>query len=154
MTQRSVATASRDRALVRRMSVQFLKMFGREFKPGEDFILWTRDLSHYGFSTRESVGAGYRKPVGTFPFGTSDILIAEEAYCGFTPEFWHQTHNSRELLTASSSGVHGNGLYWDFDSTKLTVPGRKQFNHDQQQGSAFWILGGFSRCAGLLIVLA
>src|SRR5262245_18032564 len=35
---RSVATASRDFALTRRIRYQFLRMFGREFKPGEDFI--------------------------------------------------------------------------------------------------------------------
>ena len=39
--ERSVATASRDFALVRRIRQQFLKMFGREFKPGQDFVLWT-----------------------------------------------------------------------------------------------------------------
>src|SRR5215510_7926410 len=97
---RSVATASRDFALVRRVRAQFLRMFGREFKPGEDFILWTWDLSHYGFCTRESVQAGYRKAVGKFPFVTRDIAISDEAYCGFYPEFWHKTHNSSEFLVA------------------------------------------------------
>ena len=98
--QRSVATASRDFALVRRIRGQFLKMFGREFKPGQDFVLWTWDLSHYGFCTRESFQAGYRKPVGKFPFGTRDIMVSDEAYCGFGPEYWTKRHNSREFLVA------------------------------------------------------
>src|SRR4051812_16917365 len=57
--ERSVATASRDCALVRRMRGQFLKMFGREFKPNQDLVLWTWDCSHYGFMTPESVQTGY-----------------------------------------------------------------------------------------------
>ena len=99
--KRSVATASRDFALVRRIHSQFLKMFGREFKPGQDFILWTWDLSHYGFCTRESYLAGYgKKPVGKFPFVTRNVIVSEEAYGGFSPESWHKRHNSREFLTA------------------------------------------------------
>ena len=97
---RSVATASRDFALVRRIRGQFLKMFGREFKANQDFVLWTWDCSHYGFMTSESVQAGYRKGVGKFPFTTRNILIPDEAYSGFSPEFWHEKHNSREFLTA------------------------------------------------------
>ncbi len=100
---RSVPTASRDFALVRRIHVQFLRMFGREFKPGQDYILWTWDLSHYGFCTKESVQAGYRKPVGEFPFRTRDIPISEEAYCGFNSQTWQEKHNSREFLAALRS---------------------------------------------------
>jgi hypothetical protein len=98
--ERSVATASRDFALVRRIHSQFLKMFGREFKPNQDFVLWTWDCSHYGFCTRESFQAGFRKPVGKFPFSTRSMLTSEEAYDGFSPEFWHKKHNSREFLVA------------------------------------------------------
>jgi hypothetical protein len=98
---RSLATASRDFALTRRIRSQFMRMFGREFKPGQDFILWTWDLSHYGFCTRETYLAGFgKKLVGKFPFLTRSVLIPEEAYGGFTPEFWTKSHNSREFLVA------------------------------------------------------
>lgn len=98
--ERSVATASRDFALVRRIRGQFLRMFGRDFKPDQDYVLWTWNLSHYGFCTRESVQAGHRKPVGRFPFGTRDLVVSEDCYCGFSPETWHTKHNTREFLAA------------------------------------------------------
>src|SRR5262252_258434 len=66
----SKATASRDFSLVRRIHCQFLRMFGRNFDPDRDRIVWTWNWDHYGFITPESYAAGYRKPVGYFPFDT------------------------------------------------------------------------------------
>lgn len=84
---RSVATASRDFALCRRMRGQFVRMFGREIDPAQDHVMWSWDYSNYGFFTRETAIAGHRKPVGRFPFSTRGT-VGEEAYCGFTPLSW------------------------------------------------------------------
>ena len=86
---RSVATASRDFALCRRMRGQFVRMFGREIEPAQDYVMWSWDYSHYGFFTRETVIAGHRKPVGRFPFSTRGT-VGEEAYCGFNPLSWQE----------------------------------------------------------------
>ena len=86
--KKSKATASRDFALARRMNVQFMRLFGRAFNVDSDQIKWSRDWSHYGFRTRESVQAGHKKPVGHFPFDTR-VMAKEEAFCGFTPASWH-----------------------------------------------------------------
>lgn len=85
--KRSRATASRDFQLTRRIHSQFARMFGRRFRVREDQILWSWDWSHYGFRTRESYQAGYRKAVGDFPFDTRAIAT-EEAFCGFDPSSW------------------------------------------------------------------
>jgi len=74
-------------------------MLGREFKPGQDFFFGFGTFRITG-SARESVQAGYRKPVGRFPFVTRNIPISEEAYDGFSPEVWYEEHNSREFLAA------------------------------------------------------
>lgn len=89
--KRSVATASRDFALCRRIRGEFARMFGREFKADQDYVLWTWDLSHYGFCARESVRAGHLKPVGRFPFVTRKTVIDEGAYCGFNPQSWQDS---------------------------------------------------------------
>ncbi len=85
---KSRATASRDFALCRRIHTQFVKMFGRDFTPSKDEIVWSWDWSHYGFRTPESRRARNRKPVGHFPFSTRDLVAGEEAYCGLTPLSW------------------------------------------------------------------
>ena len=94
--KKSKATASRDFALARRIRGQFLRMFGRPFVPGEDEIRWSWNWSSYGFRTIESVEAGYKKPVGSFPFDTRQVMVAEEAYCDLTRETWSQRPFHRE----------------------------------------------------------
>ncbi|HEY3037239.1 MAG TPA: hypothetical protein VGJ66_00800 [Pyrinomonadaceae bacterium] len=84
---KSKATASRDLALARRIHGQFTRMFGRNFDPKNDRVKWTWDWSHYGFRTRESVQAGYKKPVGKFPFDTR-VMATEDSYCGFSATSW------------------------------------------------------------------
>jgi hypothetical protein len=86
--KRSKATASRDVQLVRRIHAQFARMFGRRLEVKKDQILWSWDWSHYGFRTRESYQAGYKKPAGCFPFDTRAAACAEEAFCGLSPNSW------------------------------------------------------------------
>src|SRR5690242_3290072 len=50
----SKPTASRDFALVRRIHRQFLRMFGRNFDPKRDRVVWSWSWDHYGFITPES----------------------------------------------------------------------------------------------------
>jgi hypothetical protein len=78
----SKATASRDFALVRRIHRQFGRMFGRNFDPKRDKMFWSWDWSYYGFIAPESAKAGYREPVGHFPFDTRK-QETEESYGGF-----------------------------------------------------------------------
>jgi hypothetical protein len=66
----SKATASRDFALLRRINLQFLRLFGRDFDPTEDEIVWSWDWASYGFATEETRTAGYTKGLGHFPFAT------------------------------------------------------------------------------------
>jgi len=75
--KRSKATASRDFQLARRIHTQFGRMFGRRFEVKKDQILWSWDWSHYGFRTRESYQAGYRKAVGHFPFDTFRLTLEQ-----------------------------------------------------------------------------
>ena len=86
-TMRSRATASRDFQLARRIHAQFARMFGRKFEPKKDQILWSWDWSSYGFRTRESYQAGFKKAVGHFPFDTR-ASPTEEAFCRFGPHSW------------------------------------------------------------------
>ena len=101
--KRSKATASRDFQLVRRIHIQFSRMFGRRFEAKKDQILWSWDWSHYGFRTRESYEAGFSKAVGHFPFDTRAVA-SEEAFCGFAPSSWQTkpsyTHglSTRQLI--------------------------------------------------------
>ena len=78
----SKSTVSRDFALVRRIHRQFGRMFGRDFDPKSDRIFWSWDWSYYGFMTQESTKAGYRSPVGHFPFDTRK-QETEDSYEGF-----------------------------------------------------------------------
>jgi len=94
----SKATVSRDFALVRRIHRQFARMFGRNFDPKRDKIFWNWDWSHYGFIAPESAQAGYREPVGHFPFDTRKPET-EESYCGFTQLTWHNGHFASQLST-------------------------------------------------------
>ena len=75
--KRSKATVSRDFQLARRIHSQFSRMFGRRFEVKKDQILWSWDWSHYGFRTRESYQAGYRKAVGHFPFDTFRLTLEQ-----------------------------------------------------------------------------
>jgi hypothetical protein len=45
-------------------------MFGRSFDPKMERIVWARNWEYYGFVTPESMNAGYKQPVGHFPFDT------------------------------------------------------------------------------------
>lgn len=83
----SKPTASRDFELVRRIQRQFLRMFGRNFDRRRDQVVWAWDWAHYGFITPENEAAGYRKPVGHFPFDTRK-QETEESYGGFSPVSW------------------------------------------------------------------
>lgn len=94
----SKATASRDFALVRRIHRQFGRMFGRNFDPKKDRILWIWNWDHYGFMTPESRAAGYSKPVGHFPFHTRK-QETEESYGGFTQLSWHNSKFFSQLST-------------------------------------------------------
>lgn len=87
--KKSRATASRDFALCRRIHNEFILLFGRLFDPKTDRIVWTWNWSHYGFQTSESWRTGHRKPVGRFPFDCR-AAVAEEAFCGFTPQSWQR----------------------------------------------------------------
>jgi hypothetical protein len=98
--EKSRATASRDFALSRRIHSQFLRLFGRIFDPSRDEIIWSWDWSHYGFRTRESYQAGFKKSVGKFPFDTRKIP-SEEAFCGLGPSSW--SSRSRSALSAQRS---------------------------------------------------
>jgi hypothetical protein len=94
----SKATVSRDFALVRRIHRQFGRMFGRNFDPQRDKIFWSWDWSYYGFMTQESTKAGYRQPVGHFPFDTRK-QETEESYCGFNQLAWHNSKLISQLST-------------------------------------------------------
>jgi hypothetical protein len=94
----SKATASRDFALVRRIHRQFGRMFGRNFDPKRDKIFWSWDWSYYGFIAPESAKAGYREPVGHFPFDTRK-QESEESYCNFNQLSWHNGHFPSQLST-------------------------------------------------------
>jgi hypothetical protein len=94
----SKATASRDFALVRRIHRQFARMFGRSFDPKRDRVVWGWHWSHYGFVAPESKQAGYKKPVGHFPFDTRK-QETEECYGGFTQLSWHNGHLASQLST-------------------------------------------------------
>lgn len=91
--QVSKATASRDFALVRRIHSQFARMFGRKLNPQTDQVVWSWDWSNYGFRAPESVRAGFRKPVGQFPFGLRENA-SEENYCGYSPLSFVKTEPS------------------------------------------------------------
>ncbi|HEY2964533.1 MAG TPA: hypothetical protein VGJ37_19090 [Pyrinomonadaceae bacterium] len=102
----SKPTASRDFALVRRIHDQFGRMFGRNFDPKRDSVVWSWNWDHYGFITPESKAEGYPKPVGHFPFDTRR-QETEESYCGFNQSSWHHTTfisqmSTRELIRAYS----------------------------------------------------
>lgn len=96
--QISKATASRDFALARRINSQFLRMFGRNFDVKIDRIVWNWHWDHYGFIAPESGQAGYKKPVGCFPFDTRK-QETEESYCGFTQLSWQNTDYFSQLST-------------------------------------------------------
>ncbi|CAN5764565.1 hypothetical protein BH20ACI3_BH20ACI3_21890 [soil metagenome] len=85
--KKSKATASRDFAIARRIQAQFARMFGRTLEVQKDRIKWSWDWSHYGFRTRESLQAGYKKPVGNFPFDTR-VMATDDSYCGFNGASW------------------------------------------------------------------
>jgi hypothetical protein len=87
----SAATASRDLALCRRIHFQFLQMFGRPLKPRKDLVVWSWDWSHYGFRTPESKSAGYKKPIGKFPFTTRAITYSDDTFGGFSALSWQQS---------------------------------------------------------------
>jgi hypothetical protein len=102
--QVSKPTLSRDFALVRRIHRQFLRMFGRNFDPKRDRVVWAWNWAHYGFITPESKAEGYPKRVGHFPFDTRR-QETEESYCGFNQSSWHHTTfisqmSTRELIRA------------------------------------------------------
>src|ERR1041385_1718917 len=94
----SKATASRDFALVRRIDRQFLRMFGRSFDSERDKVVWDWHWAHYGFVTPESKQAGYKQPVGHFPFDTRK-QETEESYGGFTQLSWQNTNYFSQLST-------------------------------------------------------
>jgi hypothetical protein len=102
--KRSTATASRDFQLARRIHAQFARMFGRRFEVKKDQVLWSWDWSHYGFRTRESYQAGFKKAVGHFPFDTR-ATATEEAFCGLGPNSWQPKRspfdnmNARQLIS-------------------------------------------------------
>jgi hypothetical protein len=96
--KRSKATASRDFQLARRIHSQFTRMFGRRFEVKTDQILWSWDWSHYGFRTRESYQAGYKKEVGNFPFDTRK-QETEDSYGGFNQLSWQNTNYFSQLST-------------------------------------------------------
>ena len=87
----SRATASRDLTLCRQIRFHFLRMFGREFDSTKDKVVWSWDFAHYGFMTGESKRAGHKKAVGKFPFNTREMIVSEEAYCGFNPKTWQES---------------------------------------------------------------
>ena len=92
------AQKSCDFALVRRIHRQFGRMFGRNFDPKRDRVVWDWHWSHYGFVAPESKQAGYKKPVGHFPFDTRK-QESEESYCGFTQLSWHNGYLASQLST-------------------------------------------------------
>lgn len=96
--QVSKATASRDFALVRRVHRQFARMFGRSFDPKLDRIVWAWNWEYYGFIAPESMDAGYKQPVGHFPFDTRK-RETEEAYCQFTQLSWYNESMISRLST-------------------------------------------------------
>jgi hypothetical protein len=103
-TQTSKATASRDLGLVRRIHHQFTRIFGRNFNAKMDRIVWVWNWDYYGFITPESKRAGYKKPVGHFPFNTRK-QETEESYGGFNQLSWQNTDfisqmSTRELMRA------------------------------------------------------
>jgi hypothetical protein len=91
VTSRALAvskpTASRDCGLVRRIHRQVVRMFGRNYEPKRDRVVWSWNWAHYGFTTRETEWARHKKPVGHFPFDTRK-QETEESYCGFDQSSW------------------------------------------------------------------
>jgi hypothetical protein len=106
--EKSRATASRDFALCRRIHSQFLRIFGRVFKPTTDEIAWSWDWSHYGFITQETKGAGHKKYVGNFPFNTR-VDVTEEAYCGLSPRSWipHRGNSTARAFVSTVRFITG-----------------------------------------------
>lgn len=94
----SRATASRDLTLARRIHSQFARMFGRKLNPQSDQVVWSWDWSHYGFRAPESVGAGFRKAVGRFPFGLRENAT-EDSYCGLSPTSFIRARPSETLAS-------------------------------------------------------
>jgi len=92
----SKATVSRDFALVRRIHLQFRRLFGRAFDPMRDQIVWTWNWNAYGFIAPESKNVGYPKPIGKFPFDTR-IQETDESYCGFNQLSWQNTDYRSEF---------------------------------------------------------
>ncbi len=62
----SLATASRDLAICRRILAEFRELFGREFDPSSDEIVWTWDYANYSFQ----IGGKRVKGARRFPFST------------------------------------------------------------------------------------
>ena len=98
----SKATVSLDFALVRRIHRQF----GHNFDPKSDRIFWSWDWSHYGFTTPESIKAGFPEPVGRFPFDTRK-QESEDSYCGFTQLSWNNSKLISQLSTRDLIRVLG-----------------------------------------------
>jgi hypothetical protein len=94
----SKATLSRDFALVRRIHRQFGRMFGRSCDVKRDKVVWDWNWSHYGFITSESRTAGYRYPVGHFPFDTRK-QETEESCGGFNQLSWQNSDYFSQLST-------------------------------------------------------
>lgn len=84
----SMATASRDLALCRRIHAQFVRMFGRPLILWPDQVVWSWNWSHYGFCTTETENAGYKRSAGKFPFATRETGFDEAAFCGLNPSSW------------------------------------------------------------------
>jgi|GEM_PF-1744681 len=94
----SRATASRDLTLARRIHSQFARMFGRKLNPQNDQVVWSWDWSNYGFRAPESVRAGFRKPLGSFPFSLRENA-SEDGYCGISPTSFIRSSPSETLAS-------------------------------------------------------
>jgi hypothetical protein len=105
----SKPTASRDCALVRRIHRQFQRMFGRNFDPKRDRVVWTWNWDHYGFITRESEATAHQKPVGHFPFDTRK-QETEESYCGFNQSSWQNSNFFSQMSTRDLIRAYGRVL--------------------------------------------
>jgi hypothetical protein len=73
-------------------------MFGRGFDSKQDKVVWDWHWAHYGFIAPESKQAGYKKPVGCFPFDTRK-QETEESYGGFTQLSWQNRYFASQLST-------------------------------------------------------
>ena len=107
--QVSKPTASRDCALVRRIHRQFLRMFGRNFDPKRDRVVWAWNWDHYGFITAESRATGHREPMGHFPFDERR-QETEECYCGFNQSSWHFTNEFAQMSTRDLMRPYGRAV--------------------------------------------